>query len=908
MPSDMAVLSTSGRRRVELVAAAVVAGYLVGALLGWRGTPVGDYASNLGTAGAAFLGGGLCLRTARAAPGLVRSGWLLIGASALSWALGQCVWSWYELAAARPTPFPSLADVGFLAAVPLALAGLLCHHAALARRLSVLRTALDGALVALALLLVGWLLVLGPMYRAGADSDLELVIGLAYPTGDVALLTVALLTARRTVRGHRAPLLLLVGGIGALVTADTMFALLSLSDRYDTGGLADVLWLSAFLLYGIAALHHDEPPAEPTAPAETTPVAALLPYAVLVPALGVLAVVSAVDRSVGSVELTILGGLLAVLLGRQSLMVLDNVGLARALASGERHFRTLVQSSSDVTTLLEPDGTIRWQSPAVERVCGYEPGQLHGRPLEEFLHPDDVGELVRAVQEARSGDGESVVVECRIRDAAGAWRQTESIVTDCLDDPAVGAVVVNTRDVSDRRDLEHRLRWLAFRDELTGLANRALLRDRLSHALAARTRSDKVVALLYLDLDGFKQVNDTLGHAEGDRLLVEAATRLADAARPGDTVARLGGDEFAVLLELTVDDGHAWHVAQRLLDRLREPYVLSGTEVRVTASVGITVAGPESDADALLQESDLAMYAAKTAGKSRCTLYDPHMRERVLERAELERNLRAALAEGSLWLQYQPIVDLGTSEVVGIEALARWRHPERGLVPPAEFVGIAEESGLIEQLGAWVLDEACTFAATLHAAGHRLRLAVNLSPRQLRDPLLPNVVGRALERAGLVPAALLLEITEGLVVEDTAAAVSRLAALRRLGVRIAVDDFGTGYSSLSYLPRLPIDVLKIDSSFITGITTTHDLHALTSAVVGLGAQLGLDVVAEGVEDEAQAAALRAMGCPLAQGYLFAPPLSAADVLPFLTGRPARGDVPGPRSGGSGTARLTDARP
>ena len=633
--------------------------------------------------------------------------------------------------------------------------------------------------------------------------------------------------------------------------------------------------------------------------------AELLPYVVLAAGVTVLCV-AAVRGTLHAAPVIAVAVVTAGLLVQLARRAVATTAQVRTLTVSERRFRALVHSSNDVTTLVGADGTIRWQSPAVERMCGYAPGALDGHPVEDFLHPDDVAEVLRAFEAARRGDGDPVVVECRVRGASGIWRQTESVLSDCLDDPAVGAVVITTRDVTDRRDLEHRLRWLAFRDELTGLANRALLRDRLTHALLARDRDQRVVALLYLDLDGFKQVNDTLGHAEGDRLLVEAAARLAEAARPGDTVARLGGDEFAVLLELGSDDGHAWPIAQRLLDRLAAPYVLSGTEVRVTASVGITVAGPGSDADVLLLEADLAMYAAKSAGKSRCTMYDPHMRERVLERAELERHLRQALADGQLWLQYQPILDLARNEVVGLEALARWQHPTRGLVPPPEFVAVAEESGLIDQLGAWVLEEACAFAATLHDAGHRLRLAVNLSPRQLRDPLLPSVVARALERARLTPAALLLEITEALVLSDGDDAVARLDALRRLGVRIAIDDFGTGYSSLSYLPRLPIDVLKVDSSFVGGITSNHDLHALTAAIVSLGSQLGLDVVAEGVEEQAQADTLRAMGCPLAQGYLFAQPLSGADVLPYLIAAGEKPPLPAPRRGGPRPARLTDA--
>ena len=422
----------------------------------------------------------------------------------------------------------------------------------------------------------------------------------------------------------------------------------------------------------------------------------------------------------------------------------------------------------------------------------------------------------------------------------------------------------------------------ATHDPLTGLPNRSLVLDRLDQALFRAERSGARVTVLFADLDRFKVVNDSFGHSVGDRVLLTVSERLLAAVRPLDTVGRLAGDEFVVVCEGLSDDEAAL-VAARVAAAVSEPIVLEGRETVITASIGIAHAEPGTRAEHILRDSDVAMYRAKERGRSRIELFDADMRRRMLARLETERSLGRAIAEGGLRLDYQPIVSLGDHTVSATEALVRWEHPERGVVHPAEFVSLAEESGLILPLGRWVLGEACRQLAAWRAAGRSaLRVAVNLSARQFADPDLTAVVAEALARAGLPADALWLEITESVLMEEVEDSAETLRALKRLGVHLSVDDFGTGYSSLSYLKRFPVDLLKIDRSFVDGLGTDPDDGAIVLAIVSLARALRLGVVAEGVEHPWQLEALRSLGCDAVQGYLVGRP-GPADRLPVHAG-------------------------
>jgi diguanylate cyclase (GGDEF)-like protein len=442
----------------------------------------------------------------------------------------------------------------------------------------------------------------------------------------------------------------------------------------------------------------------------------------------------------------------------------------------------------------------------------------------------------------------------------------------------------------DRSRVDEEVRHRAMHDPLTGLPNRALALDRLEGALARRRRDGRAVAVLLADLDQFKLVNDSMGHQAGDDLLVALAPRLHDAVRPSDTVARLGGDEFLVVCEQLDGPHEAIRVAERVAQAINQPSVLAAGEHFVSASIGITVA-ERADADPadLLRDADAAMYRAKERGRGRYELFDDLLRRRVLVRLRTENELRRGIDQGELRVVYQPIVELGDGSVAAVEALARWQHPERGLLDPVEFIPVAEDSGLIGPLGDWVLTTACRDVAGWQQRFPRaepLLMCVNTSPRQLASPAFPARVADTMDRHGLAPGSLALEITESVLLEEAHAPVTVLASLREYGLRLMLDDFGTGYSSLAYLRRFPLDVLKIDRSFVAGLDRDEHDAAIVAAIVQMARTLGLTVVAEGVERPEQLERLRELGCDRAQGRLLAEPMPADAIERLMASAPA----------------------
>jgi diguanylate cyclase (GGDEF)-like protein len=445
----------------------------------------------------------------------------------------------------------------------------------------------------------------------------------------------------------------------------------------------------------------------------------------------------------------------------------------------------------------------------------------------------------------------------------------------------------------------------AFRDPLTSLPNRALFMDRLSHALTRTERRGEQLAVLFLDLDRFKVVNDSLGHGVGDQLLIGVSQRLAACLRPEDTIARLGGDEFAILLEDVKDDKGPTSVADRLTGELQQPFVVEGREVVITVSIGIAMStARRMTPEDILRDADLAMYHAKGKGKARYEVFDKSMNAPAKERMDLELDLRNAVARGEFILHYQPVVELPTGRITEVEALVRWKHPQRGLLFPADFVGLSEETGLIVPLGRWVLHEACrqTRQWQFAAPATKLAISVNLSARQLQQPGLVDEIGAVLRETRLDPGALRLEITETVVMHDAPITLAKLEALKALGVQLAIDDFGTGYSSLGYLKRFPVDTLKIDRSFVKGIGRDVEDSAIVRAVITVAKSLGLSVTAEGIETADQLDQLRTLGCDHGQGYFFAKPMTSDRVPAFLVATSPWG------SRQTETATLTNGHP
>jgi diguanylate cyclase (GGDEF)-like protein/PAS domain S-box-containing protein len=558
---------------------------------------------------------------------------------------------------------------------------------------------------------------------------------------------------------------------------------------------------------------------------------------------------------------------------------------AAARASEEQQ-RRIIDSASSAYVAIDAEGVITdWNERAAE-TFGWPADEAIGRLLSALIVP----EAQRAAHEAGlrrfAITGTGPLVGRRVELVAVHRAGREFPVELTIWPVRAGGVLTYSaliHDITERRRLEDELRHQAFHDSLTGLANRALFTDRLGHALERRTEG--FVGVLFFDVDDFKLVNDGLGHAAGDALLIEVARRLGELLRGGDTAARLGGDEFAVLLEQTTEL-EATNVADRIVASFQPSFEVAGHQVTARASIGISLGQPGSDATALLREADAAMYTAKGRGKGVWQVFDPLLAGDGLLEIELRADLKQAIETGGLSVAYQPIVDLATRRTVGVEALARWYHPTRGEIPPTQFIPLAEAAELIVPLGRWVLREACRTVQDGRASPDGpddLHVSVNISPRQLLHESIVADVSAALADSGLEPASLTLEITEGVLVEKTGPSLAALEGLKALGVRIAIDDFGTGYSSLSYLSRLPIDVLKIDRSFVADIGTSRQAAALVRSIVKIGQALNLETVAEGVETEEQLGRLIRLGTKLGQGYLFARPLTADDLATFLGG-------------------------
>jgi diguanylate cyclase (GGDEF)-like protein/PAS domain S-box-containing protein len=561
----------------------------------------------------------------------------------------------------------------------------------------------------------------------------------------------------------------------------------------------------------------------------------------------------------------------------------------------EAHFRSIIQNTSDMILVVNPELGIVYQTPSVQAVLGHDPAQVMGQPVLTLVSEHDgprASAFLHRAQSAPAGSQHGPVALddlWQLVDVSGSVRAFEVTCSNLLDDPSVRGLVLTLHDTTERRALEEELKHLAFHDSLTQLPNRILFLDRVEQALSSQGRHRGRLAVMLIDLDDFKMVNDTRGHAAGDALLVAVSERLQRVVRPTDTCARLGGDEFAVLLEGLVGDAEAGRLADRIQAVLRRPFGVGDDELTVRASVGVSTSEHGSHAAELLIQADLAMYAAKDAGKGSYEFYQPSLQHVMQTRLSEARDLRRALEEGQFALLYQPILELGTGRVVGTEALVRWQHPTKGLVLPGEFIDAVEQGDLAVPLGRWVIETAIAQAAqwqSLTPAHPPLRMSVNVAPRQLGDPAFVGIVTGALHQHGLRPNLLTLEITERTLTAREPQIEWAMGGLKRLGVGLAIDDFGTGYAALGYLRRFPVTTLKIDRSFVTDVDKSKDQRSLVKTIIRLGEAFGLAVVAEGIETSSQRDALAALGCDLGQGFLYAHALPADEATAYITDQPA----------------------
>ncbi|MGW3847568.1 putative bifunctional diguanylate cyclase/phosphodiesterase [Streptomyces fagopyri] len=923
----------------QLALALVCAGYAVGSALGWGSADLALIMGDFGLSAAAGTAAVSCFLYAHHRRSRFRPAWLLFGVSSAMASLGNGVWGWYEIVLERQVPSPSVADIFFLCFAPPAIVGLLVLAKRPVTKAGWICLALDSWLIGGSLLTLSWSLALAQAAKFDGPSVAHTALSLAYPLLDIALVSMVLALHFRRSSLNRSAVNTAIGALALTVMCDALFTSPLLHNDYHSGQLLDAGWFAGSLLLAYApwaGTRHGQPDADehagngplgrgragsghggdghpedgharvvhehipgrrpdgghpvghpapqgagPHRYAAPRPIAgslgALTPYlAAAVCTLGILYNVLN-GRSVDRVVLLTAGLVVLALVVRQGIMLLDNITLTQELAQKENHFRSLVQGSSDVIMIAAPNGILKYVSPAAAGVYGRSADELVGSELASLIHPEDLGCVVHEVRRflaASHLEEPTTRIECRFKSGGGGWLNVESTVNRHH-----GGLIFNSRDVTERVRLQAQLQHNAEHDPLTDLPNRALFTRRVQQALSGRRSTDRGTAVLFIDLDGFKAVNDTIGHQAGDELLVQAARRLQDSVRHGDTAARLGGDEFAALI---VGDGNRDRAARErqimeLADRLRiklsQPYAIDGNDVRVAASIGVGFAEPGLGAGELLRNADLAMYRAKAAGKGRVELYAPQMQQDVVRKAELATRLRSALQDGEFALLHQPVVCLENGRIATVTAQARWRSSQGVLFTPAEFLRVAEDSDRTAELGRWMLEEAVEQAAERAAAGVTVPVAVRMSARRLLDRSAPlGSVEALLTRHGLSSGALIVELSDA----DPRVALDelerRLNALRRVGVRIALDGFGGGCAAITALRRLPVDVLRLDRGLVEGVVESARLHKITSGLLRIATDLGLQSVADGVDLPEQVVALRAMGCTHGQGMAFSGPL------------------------------------
>jgi diguanylate cyclase (GGDEF)-like protein/PAS domain S-box-containing protein len=961
----------------QLLLVALCGGYAVGAAFGWGSGQVSLFMGDFGLSVAGLLAAASCVRYARAHRGTqLGPAWLLFGLSSLMAAAGNAVWGWYEVVLHQPVPRPSAADFCFLLFAPPAIIGLLVLAKRPVTHAGWVCLGLDAWLIGGSLLTISWSLALVHTAYWEGDSVSLAALSLSYPLLDIVLVSMVLALHFRRSAAHRSAINTAIGALALTVLCDALFTSPLLREHYTSGQLLDAGWFAGSLLLAYAPWVKGEResakggPVRKSADAGTGPrtlvvperetppgadstgtgsgtstgtsrpiagsLTALTPYlAAGVCTLGIL--YNAVSgREIDRVVLFTACTVVLALVVRQGIMLLDNISLTQELAQKENHFRSLVQGSSDVIMIASPTGMLRYVSPAAAGVYGRDGDALIGSELAALIHPEDLARVLHELRRFLATPPQqepSTRIECRFRHGRGHWLNVESTVNRYR-----SGLIFNSRDVTERVRLQAQLQHNASHDPLTDLPNRALFTERVRKALVGRRGGDSEHAVLFIDLDGFKAVNDSVGHQGGDELLVAAARRLQESVRAGDTAARLGGDEFAVLI---LGDGnpstHAdaerelriHEIADRLRMTLSEPYRVEGREVRVAASIGIAFAEPGISPTTLMRNADLAMYRAKQAGKARVELYAPRMQDsgqgaggtrETHEAGEAaKRPAPAAVPQpgGEFTLLHQPVVELAGGRIAAVTAHPRRRSAQGVLFTPAEFLragsgggigdsiggsddagdgsggglpGGAVQAGRAAETGHRLLEEAVQQAVARRGAGFPVPVSVRLPAASLTEPARGgSTVEAVLSRQELPPGSLILELTgtDSRVGLDELEA--RLGVLHRLGVRTALDGFGSGPLAVSALRRLPVDIVRLERGLVEGLLDSARQRKITRGLLRIAGDLGLTSVAEGVDLPEQAARLREMGCTHAQGAVFSGPLDEHRLRHALS----RGVLPAP---------------
>jgi diguanylate cyclase (GGDEF)-like protein len=836
--------------------------------------------------------------------------WRWFGLASVAWCAGATVNAVSRLVISRAVVAVSPADLFLLIAPVAMIAGFLVPMRLPHSARPWLRYLADTYVCACALFVVGWVALFDRLYHLSGEGWGQFLIELRYPVLDAVLICVLLPMALSAVRGHHRTVAVAYCALLLLAAADVVYSVIRLNDGAH-GASADVTRLLGLLLLGAAPwiVRGDGPAGEirrPLMGPGIAPAAAAAAAAIFVAGHTLTAA-----HGLRPIVPVVAGSAVLVVLARLAELVRENDRLHRAVDTGEEHFRALAETINDVVLICGLDGVVQYVSARARQSYHYAADDLLGRPVYDVIHPEDLPRVVDAVtaflRSAGDGDGDHggdhgdgegdgeggavARVACRVRATDGTWLPTESTISQYgrAGDGSTGRLLITTRDFSEQAALQRQVAHLTFHDGLTGLPNRAYFEERAREVVAGCQGS---AAVVFVDLDGFTAVNDSIGHAGGDQVLAQAARRLRAGVLADDTVARWGGDEFAVLVDSATEVQAVVDLGERLLRALAgEPYRVGDRGIVLTASVGIAFADDGIDGLELIRNADIALSRGKNLGGGRVEVFAAKMHADVMRRLELGSDLQRALTEQQFAVEFQPVVELATSRVTGVEALVRWWR-DGVFVPPEEFIGTAEESGLMIPLGNWVLREACAQVARWRESDWDIGLSINLRPREIAAPGFVDSIAAALEESGLPPEMLTLEVEEEVLVDGAEELVARLSALRELGVRLAIDDFGTGYASLAYLRQLPVDIIKIDPSFVAGLGRDETLTLLTRTIARVGRDLGLTVVAEGIERPEQLELLREMGCPRGQGYLVSRPMDPGGIESLLrTNRHGEASIP-----------------
>ncbi|MFD6949275.1 diguanylate cyclase [Nocardiopsis sp. TSRI0078] len=813
-----------------------------------------------------------------------------LGFAALAWCAGGLTHALIRLFSSGSVLSLTLGDLFSLAALPLFVVGFTRFAPWPGGVRTAVRHVTDSYVCAAAVFSMVWLLLFSPLYRELGEGAGFLGFALVYPVADIVVLCLLVPLVFMSPHSTRRAVLVAIGALLVIAASDVLGALTRLVGPPVAGGIEHPVKFLGFALLGaLPWLVGHRPGTEP----RRITGRGLYRFAPEFAAIGAV-FVAAVVLTVAGVRLPgvapvlplAAGTAVVVLLVRMVGLLEENATLSRMVRNREGHFHELARNSGDVILVLDRDGAVNYVSPGTAEAFGYRLEDVLAAPVSTLIHPEDLGRT-RAVEDLFAERGtQGVHMRLRVRAADGTWRHTESTISLYEQPGEPDRLLVTTRDISAQVALQDEVEHLTFHDGVTGLPNRAYLEERASDVLAHRAMSEEAtgdVAVIFLDLDGFTAVNDSAGHVRGDHLLGQAARRLRGEVESHATLARWGGDEFAVLIEDVPKAQRVVDLAERLGRVIAsEPFQVADREILLTASIGVAFAEPSADSGELLRNADVAMTRAKERGTGHVEVYAAHMHDTVVSRLELQIQLRQALADGDFFLEYQPVVDLGSSRVTSVEALVRWNR-DGETVGPETFIGAAEESGLIVPLGEQILREACEKVAVWRVSDWDIGLSVNLSVKQVLSPRFVETVEGVLAETGLSAGVLTLEVDEEVLLDGGGEAVQRLGELRDLGVRLAIDDYGMGYASLAHLRRLSVDAIKIDPSFVADLGRDDTVTLLTHTIIQLGRDLGVQVVAEGIERPEQLEQLRAMGCDHGQGFLVARPMGASGVEALVGG-------------------------